>query len=152
MKTSCQGVSLIQHFEGCQLKSYRCSGNVLTIGYGHTSAVQEDQEITQEQADALLGIDLLWFERSVNRQVKVPLEQHQFDALVSWTFNLGAGNLRASTLLRVLNAGDYKKVPEQIVRWDKADGKTLAGLTRRRRAEAVLFEFGVLDFGESEHG
>lgn len=152
MKTSEKGVSLIQHFEGCELKSYRCAGNALTIGYGHTGNVEEDQKITQEQADTLLVNDLEVFERQVQRLVTVDLKQHQFDALVSWAFNLGSGNLRASTLLRVLNAGDYDKVTEQMVRWDKAGGIALAGLTRRRKAEAVLFDMDILDFGGSYNG
>ena len=149
MKISEKGVSLIQHFEGCELKSYRCAGNVITIGWGHTKTAEENQIITQEVADFLLLDDILVFEDDVQRLVNVDLTQNQYDALVCWTFNLGATNLNSSTLLKVLNSGTYDKVSEQILRWDKSGGKPLAGLTRRRRSEALLFDTGILDFGET---
>ena len=97
-------------------------------------------EITQEEADKLLMEDVAKFEGSVTRAVKVPLSQNQYDAIVSWTFNLGPSNLSSSTMLRVLNEGKYDEVPSQIRRWNKAGGKTLQGLIRRRDAEALLFE------------
>jgi lysozyme len=142
MNISQNGIDLIKEFEGCRLEPYLCAANVLTIGYGHTKDVVENMRITEDTAESLLKDDLRVFEDDVTRLVEVPLLQNQFDALVSWTFNLGAGNLKTSTLLKVLNAGEYKNVPEQIKRWNKANGKVLEGLTRRREAEALLFEKG----------
>ena len=95
--------------------------------------------ITQEEAESMLVHELEEYENYIHKYVAVPLEQNEFDALVSWVFNLGAGNLAASTLLKVLNAGSYDEVPAQIMRWNKAGGKVLEGLTRRRQAEADLF-------------
>jgi|TARA_R100000030_G_C3255282_1_gene123881 lysozyme len=140
MNISQEGLSLIKKFEGCELKAYRCAANVLTIGYGSTKGVTEDMEITQEEAETLLQEEMHEYEGYINDMVKVPLEQHQFDAMVSWVFNLGSGNLSSSTLLRVLNEGKYEEVPEQILRWNKAGGKVLDGLVRRRTAESLLFE------------
>jgi len=140
MKISLEGLSLIKRFEGCRLKSYKCSANVLTIGYGHTSGVKETDTITQDEADKLLQEDVEQFEKYVDDNVTVELGQSQFDALVAWTFNLGPGNLRESTLLKVLNNQDYTSVPREIKRWNKAGGKVLEGLIRRREAEALLYE------------
>tara|TARA_R110002167_G_scaffold149751_1_gene343217 strand:- start:499 stop:972 length:474 start_codon:yes stop_codon:yes gene_type:complete len=142
MKTSQSGLDHIKSYEGCKLKTYRCSGKVLTIGWGHTKGVEEDQEITQKEADAFLVKDIEMVETHVDRLVKTDLEQHQWDAIVSWCFNLGCGNLRASTMLQVINSGDLDKVSEQIIRWDKVGKKAVAGLTRRRKAEADLFDNG----------
>ena len=140
MKCSQGGLALIKKFEGCRLESYRCSANVLTIGYGHTGGVLETDVITQDDADKLLEEDIAKFEKYVNDNVTVELNQSQFDALVAWTFNLGVGNLRQSTMLRKLNEGDYQSVPSEMNRWNKAGGKTLDGLIRRRKAEGLLFE------------
>jgi lysozyme len=140
MKISQEGLSLIKRFEGCRLKSYKCSANVLTIGYGHTSGVKETDTITQDEADKLLQEDVEQFEKYVDDNVTVELGQSQFDALVAWTFNLGVGNLRSSTMLKKLNNEDYKSVPSEMKRWNKAGGKTLDGLIRRREAESLLFE------------
>ena len=140
MKCSQEGLALIKKFEGCRLESYRCSANVLTIGYGHTGGVLETDVITQDDADRLLEQDIAKFEKYVNVNVAVELNQNQFDALVAWTFNLGVGNLRQSTMLRKLNEGDYQSVPSEMNRWNKAGGKTLDGLIRRRNAEALLFQ------------
>lgn len=140
MKCSKEGLALIKKFEGCRLESYRCSANVLTIGYGHTGGVLETDVITQDDADKLLEEDIAKFEKYVNDNVIVELNQSQFDALVAWTFNLGVGNLRQSTMLKKLNEGDYKSVPFEMRRWNKAGGKTLDGLIRRRQAESLLFE------------
>ena len=95
--------------------------------------------ITQEQAEEMLRDEMAEYEGYVNRLVTVELNQNQFDAMVSWVYNLGGGNLASSTLLKVLNAGDYDGVPAQMMRWNKAGGKVLEGLTRRRQAEADLF-------------
>ena len=140
MKISLEGLSLIKKFEGCRLKAYYCSGGVLTIGYGHTGGVKETDTITQEEADKLLKGDVLKFEKYVSDNVKVDLDQSQFDALVAWTFNLGVGNLRESTMLKKLNNQEYESVPFEMRRWNKAGGKTLDGLIRRRQAESLLFE------------
>ena len=140
MKTSQEGIDLIKHFEGCELESYRCSANVLTIGYGTTKNVVEGMKISQHQAEELLMKDLEEFEEYVEDLIDVKLDQHQFDALVAWTYNLGPTNLKTSTLRKVLNKGAYDDVPEQMKRWNKAGGQVLKGLVRRRAAEALLFE------------
>jgi len=140
MEISQEGLSLIKKFEGCELESYKCAAGVWTIGYGSTNGIEEGMEISQERADMLLLEDVEVFEEAVNKLVEVPLEQNQFDALVSWTFNLGSTNLQNSTLLKVLNNEDYEGVPSQIKRWNKAGGEVLQGLVRRREAEALLFE------------
>ena len=140
MKISQEGLSLIKKFEGLRLKAYKCSANVLTIGYGHTGGVKETDKITLEEADSLLEKDIAKFEEYVSDNVIVKLNQSQFDALVAWTFNLGPGNLRSSTMLKKLNNGEYESVPFEMRRWNKAGGKTLDGLIRRRQAESLLFE------------
>ena len=140
MKISQEGIALIKKFEGCKLESYLCAANVPTIGYGSTKDVKMGMTISQEQAEELLLEDLEVYEDAVIKAVEVPLHQHQFDALVSWTFNLGGANLNASTMLKVLNKGAYEDVPYQMKRWNKAGGKVLEGLTRRRLAESLLFE------------
>ena len=140
MKISLEGLSLIKKFEGLRLKAYKCSANVLTIGYGHTGGVKETDKITLEEADSLLKKDIAKFEEYVSDNVMVKLNQSQFDALVAWTFNLGPGNLRESTMLKKLNNQEYESVPFEMRRWNKAGGKTLDGLIRRREAESLLFE------------
>jgi len=140
MRTGRDGVELIRHFEGCRFDAYLCPAGVWTIGYGHTADVKEGDSIDQEAAEAFLIEDLEKFEQAVMRLVEVSLTQQQFDALVSWTFNLGAGNLAESTLLRKLNNYQYAEVPEQMMRWVRAGGKVLDGLVRRRAAEAALFQ------------
>ena len=139
MKTSMEGLALIKKFEGCELKAYQCSAGVWTIGYGHTKDVVEGMEITQEQAEQMLVDELHEYESYINKYVTVALSQNQFDALVSWVYNLGPANLSASTMLKVLNSGEYEDVPAQMKRWNKAGGKVLEGLVRRREAEACLF-------------
>ena len=140
MKTSGEGIALIKKFEGCRLEPYLCSAGVLTIGYGHTRTAVEGQNWSQDHAEEMLANDLEEFEKYVAQYVKVPLQQHMFDALVAWTFNLGPSKLSTSTLLRVLNEGKYNEVPTQIKRWNKAGGEVLDGLVRRREAEALMFE------------
>ena len=140
MKISKEGLALIKKFEGCKLESYKCAAGVWTIGYGSTKGITEGMSISQEEADNLLLEDVAVFEDNVLDAVTMPLSQHQFDALVSWTFNLGGANLKASTMLKKLNAGEYEEVPAQMKRWNKAGGKVLQGLIRRREAEALLFE------------
>ena len=134
-----KGINLIKHFEGCELNAYKCPAGVWTIGYGHIKGVSEGMSITQEQAEQMLLDELKEYENYINELVTVNLSQNQFDALVSWVYNLGPANLQSSTLLKVLNSGDYSGVPAQIERWNKAGGKVLEGLIRRREAESALF-------------
>ena len=134
---------LIKESEGCVLKAYpdpATGGAPWTLGWGHTgSDVTPGKVITQAEADRLLDEDVDIFERGVNRLVNVDLTQGQFDALVCFAFNLGLGALQQSTLLKLLNAGDYEGAAKQFQRWDKAGGKVMAGLTKRRQAESELF-------------
>lgn len=140
MKTSQEGIELIKHFEGLRLSTYKCSAGVDTIGYGSTGAhVKPDMTITEDEAEALLVQDLSRFEEGV-ANLAPKTTQSQFDALVSFAFNLGLGNLKASTLLRLHNQGQYKLAAAQFVRWNRASGKVLSGLTRRREAEAKLYQ------------
>jgi len=140
MKISQYGIDLIKHFEGCELEAYQCAAGVWTIGYGHTKGVQPGDQWSESHANHMLEVELEEYENYVSTAVTVPLSQNQFDALVSWVYNLGNGNLTSSTMLKVLNSGDYAGVPAQIKRWNKAGGKVLEGLTRRRQAEADMFE------------
>ena len=135
-----EGVALIRHFEGCSLDAYLCPAGVWTIGYGHTGDVKQGDVIDQEKAEALLIEDLEEFEGYVTALCQRSLEQCQFDALVSWVFNLGPSHLKSSTLLRRLNAGDLGAVPDEIRRWNKAGGRVLGGLVKRREAEALMFQ------------
>ena len=144
MQTSDQGIALIKHHEGVRLTAYADPVGVWTIGYGHTTAagppkVERGMKITDAGADAILRQDLAKFEGYVSSAVKVPLNQNEFDALVSFTFNLGPGNLRSSTLLKKLNAGDRAGAADEFLKWTKAGGKTLPGLVKRREAERALF-------------
>jgi len=140
MNISQEGLGLIKKFEGCELEAYVCAAGVWTIGYGSTKGVKEGDNISQEEADKLLLHEMDEYEGYITDNVTVDLKQNQFDSLVSWVFNLGPTNLKASTMLKVLNLGNFEGVPEQMKRWNKANGKTLDGLIRRREAEALLFE------------
>ena len=139
-KISQRGIDLIKQFEGLRLEAYLCPAGVWTIGYGSTRDVKKGDKITAAEAGEMMAADLLPFERDVSRLVKVPLDQCQFDALVCFAYNVGGGALASSTLLKLLNAGDYAGAAGQFARWNKANGKQLAGLTRRREAERALFE------------
>jgi len=145
-----KGVDLVKEFEGLHevkedglVYAYRCSASVLTCGYGATREVYEDTAWTQEYCEQRLMIDLNEHAEAVHHYVTVPLTQNQYDALTSFIFNLGAGAFKSSTLLKKLNKSLYDEVPEQFMRWNKARVKgkltPLAGLTRRRAAEAALF-------------
>ena len=143
MKTSEAGIALIQAFEGSVLHAYpdpATGAEPWTIGYGHTKGVKPGQTCTREQALEWLREDLAWAEAAVSQYVKVPLAQHQFDALVSFTFNLGAGSLASSTLLRLLNQKDYAGAALQFPRWCNGPNGPLPGLVRRRAAEQALFQ------------
>ncbi len=148
MKISQAGKDLIISFEGIRLEAYKCPAGVWTIGVGSTvPAVHAGEVITKQQALARFDKDLAKFENAVDRLVKVPLTQNQFDALVSFTFNVGEGALAKSTLLKKLNAGDYDAVPSELMKWTKGGGKELPGLVRRRRAEAAMWR-GVDERGK----
>ena len=140
MQISEEGLALIKKFEGCELEAYRCSANVLTIGYGHTKGVKEGDTITKDEAEYMLEEEMIEYEGYVNDMVDVELNQHQYDSLCAWVYNLGPNNFRSSTLLKVLNEEKYNEIPQQIKRWNKANGEVLNGLIRRREAEALLFE------------
>ena len=134
-----EGLDLIKRFEGCELTAYICPSGIYTIGYGHTGDVLPGQVITQAEADKLLKKDVERFETGVNNYTNVPLNQSQFDALVSFTFNVGLGAYRDSTLLRLLNGADYEGAAGQFGRWVNGSNGPLPGLVRRREAEEKLF-------------
>ena len=140
MKTSQTGINLIKKYEGCRLKAYKCPAGLWTIGYGHTKGVKKGQKITQKQAERYLKEDLQVYEKSVEKAVKVTLNQNQFDALISFVYNCGAAAFRNSTLLKKLNAGDYKGASAEFPRWNKSGGRVLNGLKYRRKAERALFD------------
>ncbi len=144
MKTSAQGKALIKGHEALRLFAYKDVGGVPTIGWGHTKDVFIGQHINEATAEQYLAEDVAEVDECINRHVKVPLTQNQFDALSSFTFNLGCGALRDSTLLEKLNTGDYLGAAEEFKRWNKAKiGGVLTvvdGLTARRERERALFE------------
>lgn len=141
-KIGAKGLALIKEFEGLRLDAYpdpATGGEPITIGYGSTGGYKLGQRITEAEAEALLRHDLQRFERAVSGMVTREPTQNQFDAMVSLAFNVGEGNLKSSTLLKLHNAGDFAGAQGQFVRWNKAAGKVMAGLTRRREAEARLY-------------
>ncbi len=145
MKTSNKGKAIIKQYEGFRAKPYLCPANVPTIGYGATYYLDSrkvklsDPAISEPEADKLLDKMLLKYEQAVERYAQVPLTQNQFDALVSFCYNVGAENLRTSTLLKKLNASDYAGAGEQFLKWNRGGGKVLQGLINRRNAERKLF-------------
>lgn len=140
MKYSKRGLELTESFEGCRLNAYRDSKGVLTIGYGHTGTdVTPGLTWTQAKAEAALAEDIAWAEREVTRLVTTPMTQAEFDSLVDFVFNCGAGNFKHSTMLVLLNHNDHVKAADEFQKWDKCGGVELPGLLRRRRAEAALF-------------
>jgi lysozyme len=144
MITNVAGLSLIRQAEGLRLRAYLCPAGVWSIGYGTTvypdeREVRRGQTCTLEQAADYLANDLQGFERAVAKMVTVPLTENQFAALVSLAYNVGIGALRGSTLLRLLNAGDYAGAANQFPRWNRAAGRVLPGLVKRRAAERDLF-------------
>lgn len=138
------GLNLIKQFEGCRLTAYQCSAGVWTIGYGHTAGVYKGMKISQAQADAFLKQDIAKFEKYINNPSYVPfteqLNQNQFDALVSFAFNLGQGNVKKLCVGRNIN-----QIPSAMQKYCKAAGRTLPGLQRRRKAEAALYNKKVED-------
>lgn len=139
MNTSQAGIALIKRFEGVRYEAYLDSVNVPTIGVGHTRGVVMGDKIGDQQVDEFLRQDLESAEYAVNSLVKVALTQNQYDALVSFTFNLGSGALAGSTLLKMLNKGNYQAAADQFPKWTMAGGKVLRGLVARRAAERALF-------------
>ena len=139
MKTSATGLRLIKTIEGLRLRAYRDAKGVWTIGYGHTKGVRRGMTCTRRQAAQWLREDVASAEAAVTRLVTRRLRQCQFDALVSFVFNIGAGAFRRSTLRRVVNAGDHAYVPRELTRWVHAGGRPLLGLARRRVVEADLY-------------
>lgn len=143
MKISDAGLALIREFEGLRLEAYpdpATGSDPWTVGYGHTGKdVVTGLRITEEEAERLLLVDCAEFEDCVNELVEVDLQQHQFDALICFVFNLGCNAFRSSTLRRLVNQGNFEAAEAQFARWDKAAGKVMPGLTRRRAAEADLF-------------
>jgi lysozyme len=148
------GGNLVKHFEGLlepvgdKYKPYKCPANVLTIGLGHTNHTGRKFDASarwtyEECRDAFVE-DMETFERAVRKHVRVPLTEYQFDALVSFTFNCGEGALAKSTLLKRVNAGDHKGAAAEFHKWNKGGGKVLAGLTRRRASESLLYQ-GIKD-------
>lgn len=139
MKTSENGIALIKSFEGCKLKAYKDSVGVWTIGYGNTSYAKQDMTITQAQAETFLKGDIKPVERVLNA-MGINYTQNQFDALVSWIFNLGVGAFKSSTMYKKIVArADDVEITDQMIRWVKAGGKPLLGLKRRRVREANMF-------------
>ena len=134
---------LIKRFEGCELKAYIDPVGILTIGYGHTGAdVFVGKEITQDEADALLEKDFAHAAKRVNDLVRVPISQGEYDALVSFVYNVGETNFENSSLLKKLNAGDFLGASQQIMRWVHGGGRELPGLVTRRAAEQAMFDLG----------
>jgi lysozyme len=134
------GLTLIKSFEGCELTAYQDSVGVWTLGWGHTKGVQKGDTCTQQQADDWLAGEIATeYAPGVWQAVTVPLTDNQFAALVSFAYNLGVGALKGSTLLKKLNARDYTGAADEFLKWNRANKKPLAGLTRRRKAERELF-------------
>ena len=145
MKPSERCYSLIKQFEGCRLKAYKDSVGIWTIGYGTTyypsgKSVQEGDKCTQDEAEFYLKYHVLEFSAKVSQLVN-KVNQHQFDALVSFAYNVGAGSLRKSTLLKKVNTNpEDPTIESEFMKWNKAGGKVLNGLTKRRQAEADLYK------------
>lgn len=140
MHISKEGICLIKKFEGLKLESYKCSASVWTYGYGSTKNVKEGDTISKKDAEKLLLKEIKEYENYLKKLIKVKINQNQFDALVSWVYNLGPNNLEKSTLLKILNNKEYKDVPYEIRKWNKVNGEISEGLIRRRNAESLLFE------------
>lgn len=134
------GLDLIKRFEGFRSEAYRCPAGVLTIGYGHTEGVQPGDTVSLDRAELLLRRDLQWAADAVDDCIDVPLTANQRAALISFTFNVGAGALKRSTLRKRLNAGECDAVPQELARWNRGGGTVLRGLVRRRAAEAELWQ------------
>lgn len=140
MKTSDKGIRFIKRHEGLRLTVYRCTSGVLTIGYGHTRGVKPGQVITEKEAELFLREDLTEAETAVNNFVNAKPEQHRFDALVSFVFNVGSGAFKKSTLLFLINQGAKSEaIEQQFMKWINSAGKPSAGLKSRRAKEVKLY-------------
>lgn len=143
MKTSQQGIDFIKRHEALRLHAYKDAVGVWTIGYGHTLTAKEGMIITEAEAEMLLIQDLRVAEDEINRHL-LPLEQHQFDSLASFVFNVGIGAFRRSTLLKRLKIDvNHTDIVNQFNRWVYGGGKILKGLVRRRKEEANLYTNGI---------
>ena len=139
MKTSPKGIALIKEFEGLRLKAYKCPGGVWTIGYGHTAGVQPGMVISEAQAEEYLMADLIASEKYLN-DLRLAINQNQFDALISFIYNVGTGNFSRSTLLRKVRANPQdNSIMDEFLRWVYSKGRVLPGLQRRRLAEMKLY-------------
>ena len=134
MKINQAGIELIKEFEGCRLVAYRCPAGVLTIGYGHTAGVTEGMVINKVQAENMLKSDLAKYEKYVTENVNIPLNENQFSALVSFCYNCGVGNLKKLVKNRTTD-----QIADALLLYNKAAGKVLKGLVRRRKEERELF-------------
>lgn len=145
MKLSAEGINLIKRFEGVRSRPYRCSAKLWTVGVGHLigdgKSLPEswNRTFTEEEINALLIRDLNRFERGVRMYIKVPLRQHEFDALCSFSFNLGLGTLQRSTLRQKINRGDKEGAAKELLKYCRAGGKIIKGLQIRREAEYQMF-------------
>jgi lysozyme len=140
MKTNEAGLALIRQFEGCRLKAYKCPAGVWTIGYGWTHGVKPTDQWTQAQAEEMLVKGLDQYENAVQSAIGAhSTTSNQFSALVSICYNIGAGNFVKSSMLRHHKAGDYAKAADAFLLWNKAGGKVLNGLIKRRQAERALY-------------
>src|ERR1039458_4350438 len=139
MEYSKTGEALTERFEDCKLQSYQDSVGVWTIGWGHTKDVKPNMYITQGLADLFLTEDTKSAVNCINQFVTLPINQEEFDALVDFVFNLGCTNFQRSTLLKLLNQGSFKVAALEFSKWDRAGGKVVAGLLRRRLAEQEEF-------------
>lgn len=142
MKIDKYGEKLIKNFESCKLTAYKAdkSEKYYTIGWGHYGAdVKKDMKISKETANKLFRNDIKYFETSVNSCLKVKVTQSMFNALVSFTYNVGYGAFKNSTLLKYVNKKQFKKASKEFKKWNKCGGKVLNGLVRRRKAEEIEF-------------
>jgi lysozyme len=147
MRTNKAGIDIIKEFEGLRLKAYKCPAAVWTIGYGHTSmagppSVKMGMVITKAEADSILKRDLVKYENGVKDAIRVEVTPNQFAACVSLCYNIGIGAFKKSSVARFCNARQWQKAADAFMLWNKAGGRVLPGLTRRRAAEAALFSRG----------
>ncbi len=144
LSVSSDGLDLIKQFEALRLEPYQDIAGNWTIGFGHLIAPDENlmRQISRAKAEQLFAVDIAEAEACLRDAVKVPIKQNQFDALASFTFNLGCGNFRSSTMLRLLNGERYYEAGDQLTRWNKSGGQADAGLTRRRETEKSLYMTG----------
>lgn len=149
MKASGRAIKLIKELEGCRFRAYDCPAGVCTIGYGHTEGVYSGMLIDEDEAERFLTQDIEKVEKALNQALLVPVTQSQYDALVSFVFNIGISAFYQSTLLAKLNVGDYDEVPREMMRWVFVHGKVSEGLQRRREKEVALFQRDTVTYGKN---